>query len=79
MRHGTVRVFVGDLHEFLLGFFVPERVQQGDAAREWLLRRRRAGDGEMDRAELCLGEIFVMVVIFVFVVVGEGGERKKTG
>jgi hypothetical protein len=72
MRHGAVRIVFGDLHEFLFGFLVPERVQQCDAVGEGLLHGRRAGDREVDRSELRLGEIFVMLVVVI--VVGKGAE-----
>jgi hypothetical protein len=51
-------------------------VQQGDSAGEGLLHLSGAGDGEVDGAELRLGEVFVVVMRFVFVrvVVSEGGE-----
>ena len=79
MRHGAVRIVLGDLEEFLFGFFVPERVQQGDSAGEGLLHRRGAGDGEVDGAELRLGEVFVVVMVFVVIVVGKGGQREEDG
>ena len=64
-----------DLQEFLFRLFVPEGVQQRDAAVERLLHRRGAGDGEMHRAQLRRGEIFVVMMILV--VVGETGKAKK--
>ena len=63
MRHGAVGIVFGNLEEFFFGLFVPEGVQQGDSAREGLLHRRSAGDREMDRAELRLSQIFVVVMI----------------
>jgi hypothetical protein len=42
MRHAAVRIILGNLEEFLLGFLVPERVQQSEAALEGLLHRRAA-------------------------------------
>ncbi len=78
MGHGAVRVVFGDLEEFLFGFFVPEGVEQSDSAGEGLLHRRGAGDGEVDGAELRLGEVFVVMVMFVFVV-GERGECAEEG
>ena len=83
MRHGAVRVVVSNVEEFLLGFFVPEGVQQGDSAGEGLLHRCGAGDGEVDGSELGLGEVFVVVVVFVVIVVivsgGEGGQSEQAG
>src|SRR5579862_4660697 len=74
--HGAVGVVLGDVEEFLFGLFVPEGVEQGDSAGEGLLDRRRAGDWEVDGAELSLGELLVVMMIFVvvFVVVGEAKE-----
>jgi hypothetical protein len=71
MRHGAVRIVFGDVEEFLFGFFVPERVQKGDSARKGFLHGRGAGNGEVDRAQLSLGEIFVMMMVFVLVVIGK--------
>jgi hypothetical protein len=79
VRHRTFRVILGNVNEFLLGFFVPERMQQGDSAGEGLLHRRGTGDGEMYGAELRLGEVFVVVMVFIVIVVGEGGEREQRG
>src|SRR6266496_4945674 len=31
MRHPTLGIILGDLHEFFLGFFVPEGVQERDS------------------------------------------------
>src|SRR5579862_2241526 len=50
-------------------------MQQSDSARECLLLRSGAGDGEVNGAELCLGEVFVMVMVFV--VVGESSEYEE--
>ena len=74
MRHGALGIIFRDLHKFLFRFLVPERMQQRDAALERLLHRRRAGNRKMHRAQLGLGEIFVMVMIFIFLVVGKRGE-----
>jgi hypothetical protein len=68
VSHGTVRVLFGDLKEYLLAFFVPERVQEGDATSERLLHRLRTRDWEVDGTELIFGEVFVVV----FFVVGDG-------
>ena len=77
MRHGAVRIAMSNAHEFLFRLFVPEGVEQRDAAGERLLHRRGAGDGEMHRAQLRGGEIFVVMVLVVIGEsgVGEGGER----
>ncbi len=77
MCHGTARIILGDLQKLLLGLFVPERVQQCDSAREWLLHRRGAGYGEVNRPELSLVEVFVVVMVFIVIVVGEGREREE--
>src|SRR5580698_7951691 len=79
MGHGAVRIVFGDVEEFFLGFFVPERVQQGDSAGEGLLHGRRTGNGEVDRTKLSLGEIFVMMMVFILVVVGESGRGTEEG
>jgi hypothetical protein len=65
-----------DLREFLFGFFVPERVEEGHAAGEGLLHGRVAGDGKVNGAELSLGEFFVVMMLFV--VVGKSGEVQET-
>jgi hypothetical protein len=49
-------------------------MQQRDSALERLLHRRRTGDWEMNCAQLGFGEVFVMMVVFVFLVVGKRGE-----
>src|SRR5438270_13833883 len=46
-------------------------MEQRDSALERLLHRRRAGNGKMNRAQLGLGEVFVVMVVFVFLVVGK--------
>ena len=74
VSHGAVRIVGGDLLEFFFGFFVPERVQQSDAAFEGLLHIWRAGNREVDCAELRSGQIFVVMMVIIFIVVGEGGE-----
>ena len=76
VSHGAVRIVLCNLNEFLFGLFVPERVQQGDSAGEGFLHRRGTGNREVNGAKLSLGEVFVVVMIFV--VVGEGGKLSKT-
>ena len=79
VRHGAVGIVDGNLLEFFFGLFVPEGVQQGYAALEGLLHGRGAGDREGDRAQLRGGQVFVVMVVFVFFVVGAGGNREETG
>jgi hypothetical protein len=62
--HGTVRITLGDVDEFLLGLFVPERVEQGDSAGEGSLDLGGTRDWEMNRAELGFGEVFVVGMVF---------------
>src|SRR5208337_3564881 len=75
MRHSAVRIILGNLHEFFLGFLVPERVQQGDAALEGLLYRLGARNRKMHGPQLSLVEILVMIVFLA--VVGEGSKSKE--
>jgi hypothetical protein len=69
VSHGAFWVFLFYLFELLASFLVPERVQEGDAALEWFLHRRRAGGREGDRSQL-LAAIMVMVTGFF---IGENG------
>jgi hypothetical protein len=43
------------------------------------LNRRGAGNGEVDGSELGLGEVFVVLMIFILAVVGEAGDRGEGG
>src|SRR5690242_6718844 len=74
MRHGALGISFGNVEKFLFRLLVPERMQQCDSALERLLHRRRTGDWKMNRAQLSFGEVFVMMVVFVFLVVGKRGE-----
>jgi len=75
VRHGAVGISGGDLLELLFGFFVPEGVQQRNAALEGLLDVFSAGDWEVDGAELRGGEVFVVVVVVV--ILGDDGEGEE--
>ena len=75
MRHRAVRIVLGDLEEFLLRLFIPERMQQGNAALKRMLYRSRACSGEVHGAQLRFGEVLVMLMIFV--VIGEGIEVEQ--
>jgi hypothetical protein len=79
MRHGAVWSIDGNLHEFLFCLFVPEGVQQSYASLKRLLDFRVARHGKSDCAQLCGGEVFVMVALVIISNRGlsEGGERKK--
>jgi len=77
--HGAVRVVCGDLVELLFGFFVPEGMQQGDAALKGLLHSRCARSGEGDGAELRGGQVFMMRMVLVVIGKSDGGDENKTG
>src|SRR5438046_2235181 len=53
---------------FVVFFFIPERMQHGHAALNWLLHRNRTGRGKMHGPKLRLGHLFVMMA---FVICGE--------
>ena len=61
VRHRARAVLLFNFLKSLPGFFVPEGMKQGDALLKILLRIRRARDGEMNRSQLFLREVFVMM------------------
>lgn len=67
-----------DLLEFLLRLFIPEGMEQSDAALEGLLHQWHTGDWKDNGAELSGGQIFVVMMIFVVVGNGTGFRRSET-
>src|SRR5260221_9083348 len=65
MRYRALRVVLLDLLKFLLGFFIPKRVQHGHAAFHWFLHGSRAGGRKVDGPELSFSQVFVMVAFVV--------------
>lgn len=64
MRHRTVRIIARDFEKLLLGFFVPERMQQRESMLKRRLLRRFARNWKVHRAQLPriqLGMMFLIV------------------
>src|ERR1700691_904607 len=78
MRHRATGIVHRYLLEFLRRFFVPERVQQGDAAFKRLLHSRRAGYGKDHSPQLCRVKIFVMMMALLVIGNGRGGKNRES-
>src|SRR6266700_4784231 len=65
MRDSALRIVFFYLLKFLLGFFIPKRVQHGHAAFHWFLHRSRAGGRKVDGPELSFSQVFVMGAFIV--------------
>ena len=74
MHHDAMRIVFPDVDEFFFRLFVPERMQERDSALEGLLHRSGARNWKMNRAQLRLRQVFVVMVIFI-VVAGSGNGR----
>ena len=70
MRHDAMRIVHGDLRKLFFRLFVPEGVQQRYSTLEGLLHIGRAGNGEVYRAQLRGGQVFMVRVGLI--VVGDG-------
>ena len=68
-----IRVILGNVLELLLRLLVPERMQQRHPALKWLLLCRRARYRKVHRAQLLLGQGFMLMMAFVV-----GCERART-